>query len=59
MQSQNLLKSPGIDSHPGKIDSFESIPRVLKCLQIQIHPPLPHFNNYAAGAKLIHTQNTE
>jgi len=31
----NLLRSPGIDSQPGGIDSLESIPVLLKCLQIR------------------------
>jgi hypothetical protein len=31
----NLLRSPGIDSQSGRIDSLESIPGLLKRLQIQ------------------------
>jgi hypothetical protein len=31
----NLLRSPGIDSQPSGIDSLESIPRLLKRLEIQ------------------------
>ncbi len=29
------LRSPGIDSQPGRIDSLESIADLLKCLQIR------------------------
>ncbi len=30
----NLLRSPGIDSQPGGIDCLESIPMLLKCIEI-------------------------
>ncbi len=31
----NLLRSPGIHSQPGDTDSLESIPRLLKRLQLR------------------------
>jgi hypothetical protein len=35
----NLLRSPGNDSQPGEIDSLESIPGLLKRLQIRSQGP--------------------
>ena len=36
LEFENLQRSPGIDSQPGGIDSLESVPRLLKRLQIRL-----------------------